>query len=269
MFLLSVNILVSAICAWCILRSIYRLYFHPLARIPGPRWAAITSMYGAYYDIPEKTSYTRKIMKLHDEYGPVVRIMPNHVHILDMKSYDEVFRTNSKFYRPKDPIYDAPMTEGSLWEALDPAEAKVRRGIYLPYFSRQSIQQLEGLIHQQLLKFFTILEGKIEKTPNEPIDLTRGYKCLTADTTTEYCCANSLGFLDAPNFCAPLIVALDAFFKNVPITWYFPRFNRFTFNLATRLPDSLLKKAVPVLMESVYMQRVFTPFPIHSISIDQ
>lgn len=154
---LSVNVLCAALCARMVLRSIYRLYFHPLANIPGPRWAALTSMYGAYYDLPIETSYTRKIMELHDQYGSVVRILPNQVHILDMKSYDDVSKTNSKSHRPDVPIYNNPLLDGSMWSTLDSADARVRRGTYLPYFSRQSIQQLKGLIDKRLLKFFATL----------------------------------------------------------------------------------------------------------------
>lgn len=263
---LSFSVFCVGICAWLGLRSIYRLYFHPLASIPGPKWAALTSMYGAYYDLPIETSYTRKIIELHDQYGPVVRILPNQVHVLDMKSYDEVFKTNSKFRRPDVPIYNNPLFDGSMWSTLDPADARVRRGIYLPFFSRQSIQQLEGLIHKQVLKFFAILEDKVKNSPSDPIDLTRGYKCVTADTIMEYCCMKSLGFLDAPNFNAPLIVALDAWFSNVPQAWYFPRLDRFMFTMVSKLPRAIIQKVAPVLIETMYIQKVvLRPSLIHCI----
>lgn len=48
---------------------VYRLYLHPLAKFPGPRIAAVTSWYEGYYEIVKNGQYSRKISKLHDEYG--------------------------------------------------------------------------------------------------------------------------------------------------------------------------------------------------------
>jgi hypothetical protein len=48
---------------------IYRLFFHPLAKFPGPKIAAATSWYEAYFEIVLKGQYSRQISKLHDQYG--------------------------------------------------------------------------------------------------------------------------------------------------------------------------------------------------------
>jgi hypothetical protein len=48
---------------------VYRLYFSPLAKFPGPRMAAATLWYEAYYDIIKKGQYTFKIKELHKKYG--------------------------------------------------------------------------------------------------------------------------------------------------------------------------------------------------------
>lgn len=47
----------------------YRLFLHPLARFPGPRLAAISRWYEAYYDVLQGGQYTRKIAELHKTYG--------------------------------------------------------------------------------------------------------------------------------------------------------------------------------------------------------
>ena len=48
---------------------VYRLFFHPLSRFPGPRLAAISRWYEAYYDVIQDGQYTFKIAELHKEYG--------------------------------------------------------------------------------------------------------------------------------------------------------------------------------------------------------
>lgn len=73
MFSVTVTSLLIAVPILWALRAFYRLFLHPLAAIPGPRWAAITSMYGGWYDLRAGTDYTRKIIKLHEQYGEQAR----------------------------------------------------------------------------------------------------------------------------------------------------------------------------------------------------
>jgi len=48
---------------------LYRYFLHPLARFPGPRAAAVTSLYEAYHEIVLNGQYSKKISDLHDRYG--------------------------------------------------------------------------------------------------------------------------------------------------------------------------------------------------------
>jgi hypothetical protein len=49
--------------------AIYRLYFHHLAKFPGPRLAAMTGGYELYYDAIKGGMYLKKIEELHEKYG--------------------------------------------------------------------------------------------------------------------------------------------------------------------------------------------------------
>lgn len=49
--------------------ALYRLFLSPVARIPGPRLAAITFWYEFYYDVLKKGQYTWKLKELHKQYG--------------------------------------------------------------------------------------------------------------------------------------------------------------------------------------------------------
>ena len=48
---------------------IYRLFFSPIAKFPGPKLAAVTSWYELYYDVVHKGKYLFEIEKMHDKYG--------------------------------------------------------------------------------------------------------------------------------------------------------------------------------------------------------
>ena len=61
---------------------IRQLYFHPLSQFPGPKLAALTRWYTAWYDIVKPGTLLKHINSLHEIYGDVIRIGPNEVSSL-------------------------------------------------------------------------------------------------------------------------------------------------------------------------------------------
>jgi hypothetical protein len=50
-------------------KSVYRLYFHPLSKIPGPKLAAITSGYEFYFNVVKGGMFIWEMERLHEIYG--------------------------------------------------------------------------------------------------------------------------------------------------------------------------------------------------------
>ncbi|KAK7953356.1 trichodiene oxygenase [Apiospora saccharicola] len=67
--------------------AFYRLFLHPLSRFPGPRLAAVSRWYEAYYDVVQNGQYVFKIAELHKIYGPIIRISPHELHVNDAQLY--------------------------------------------------------------------------------------------------------------------------------------------------------------------------------------
>ena len=76
--------------------AIYRLYLSPIASFPGPKLAALTFGYEFYYDIIKRGRYTWKISELHKQYGPIIRINPYEIHVIDPEFYDELYVSYGK-----------------------------------------------------------------------------------------------------------------------------------------------------------------------------
>lgn len=57
------------VAAYCLFGVIYRLYFHPLAKFPGPKLAAATLWYEFFYDCIRFGQYTFQIGRMHEKYG--------------------------------------------------------------------------------------------------------------------------------------------------------------------------------------------------------
>lgn len=181
---------------------IYRITLHPLAKFPGPRLAALTSMYAMSYDFPIETSYIKNFARWHEQYGPIIRIEPNHLHVLDMDAYNQVFKVGTKFNR--DPaIYSFPFTKGGFFNKLAVKEAKPHRDLYVPYFSRVNVQKMEPIIREHLSNFLSKLDDA--SRVGKDVDLTLGFRCLVADTIMRYSYDKPFGALDFPDFEYPMM----------------------------------------------------------------
>lgn len=59
----------AALITWIVQRTIYRLYFHPLAKFPGPVAAAATTQWKAYIEVLLQKSICHVLKELHDQHG--------------------------------------------------------------------------------------------------------------------------------------------------------------------------------------------------------
>lgn len=90
----SFYVLVVAVAAYYATLAFYRLFLDPLARFPGPKAAAVSRWYEAYYDVFLGGKYTFKIAQLHKEYGKLPRETHKcHTHSQQVPSSVSV-RTN-------------------------------------------------------------------------------------------------------------------------------------------------------------------------------
>ena len=86
---------------------IYRLFLSPLAKFPGPKLAAATSWYEAFFDLRSK-NFPDILSGLHDKYGtrryalaegifligfsgPIVRVNPTELSIRDAEYYNDLY----------------------------------------------------------------------------------------------------------------------------------------------------------------------------------
>jgi hypothetical protein len=106
----------SSLLAWSVYLlgvAIYRLWFHPLAKFPGPKYAALSRWHEFYHDVYRQGKFIFWLEEQHKKYGlcrasmplgqranadlvpsnagPIVRITPDEVHILDSDFWDTIF----------------------------------------------------------------------------------------------------------------------------------------------------------------------------------
>ena len=84
----SLVYLTVLVLTYVVLKVVYRLTLHPLAKFPGPRLAAVTSLYNAYYDVLQP-GLIKNLPALHKKYGNIIRTQPNQLHIADLEGYNQ------------------------------------------------------------------------------------------------------------------------------------------------------------------------------------
>lgn len=63
---------------------LYNLFLNPLRGFPGPKIAAMTSLYEFWYDVINDGQYLWQIEKMHQKYGIYLPIL-NEFHIFNTK----------------------------------------------------------------------------------------------------------------------------------------------------------------------------------------
>jgi len=71
MVLQLISYVVFPFVIYALIQAIYRAYFSPLSKIPGPKLAAMTQCYEMYYDLIQAARFPWQIKRLHELYGMV------------------------------------------------------------------------------------------------------------------------------------------------------------------------------------------------------
>lgn len=135
------------------IRIIYRLYFHPLSKIPGPKLNALSRIPYARHLLAGTT--VQNVTKLHEKYGEAVRVSPNEVSFISGETaWQDVygFRTGKMRGHAtmiKDPAWYAPAPSGvsHIITADDENHTRFRR-VLSHAFSEQALRGQEVLIQR-------------------------------------------------------------------------------------------------------------------------
>lgn len=211
---------------------VYRAYFSPLAKFPGPRLAAATFWYEFYYEIwPHKFQYLWKIKSLHEQYGPIVRINPIHIHINDHEYFDTIYAAGNH-KRNRCPWWmhsGSKHMAGSLVEAIDHDKHRAQRKPVEPFFSKRSVQNLEqeivAKVEKLLERFSQALSRSKEASEDGAIlNLSDAMSGLTLDIISDYSFGKPMGALGKEDYGHDFVSLLHDGIQVRPLGRQFPIF---------------------------------------------
>ncbi|RYC59886.1 hypothetical protein CHU98_g6322 [Xylaria longipes] len=221
--------------------AIYRLYLSPIACFPGPKLAALTGWYEAYFDLVEKGGgqFPFEIRRMHEKYGPIVRINPDELHIDSPEYYDVLYSTNKAYDKLKRFQHRFSIPEATF-STVKAEEHKIRRSALAPFFSKAkvrsqaaSVQALIDLISEKLSREYA---GK-----NKPVNMQDIWSALSADAIMDIVFAKSMNLYDYPDFRSPFTTAVNSVAVYCHITLHFG----FLLSIINNLPDCLAMRVFP------------------------
>ena len=208
-------------------RYVYRLYFHPLAKFPGPKLPAMTLWVEFYYDAVCRGQYIFKIREWHEKYGPIIRITPDELHVNDPEFIPELYPAGG---RKRDKYRRSMQLFGFTEAAISTVEHdvhRVRRGAMSRMFSKDSVRRLEPIMQNNFQKLLDRLEGI--KASGKPVNLLYLYSAFTNDLITEYAFGVSYNWLEAPEFNNMFFNFITSFHEMGAIanmfSWWMPLIN--------------------------------------------
>jgi len=96
--------------------------------------------------------YTFHLKKLHDKYGPIIRINPYELHIVDPEYYDTLYASSASGEKRDKWHWSTKQfaAHGSGLATNDHDQHKVRRAALNRYFSTASVRKLQPIINRNI-----------------------------------------------------------------------------------------------------------------------
>ncbi|KAL4748424.1 hypothetical protein BDW72DRAFT_214810 [Aspergillus terricola var. indicus] len=240
-------------------RAVYRLYFHPLSHIPGPRLAAISSLYEFYYDVCHSGRFLFQIEEMHRKYGPIVRVNPVEVHISDPEFYEEIYAPSSR-RREKDPRWTPSFSvRESMITTVNHEHHRFRRAILNNFFSRRSVMELTPMIEERI----EALMQRFNEFYNDQtvVQLDDAFAALTADIITYYCYGKIWGFLENKTFRSDIRAVATEVTGQFHINRFFP----FLAPIMRKMPDWIGRLLLPGKTAMFDFQKSVVNEAVHSL----
>lgn len=178
------------------MRIIYCLYFHPLAKFPGPSTAAISRVPLASTAL---TGTTYKWLdQLHARYGPVVRISPGELTTISPGAWKDIYLKRPQLR--KDPHSQTPPLKGahSLFTAHGSTHSRTRR-VFANAFTDVALSEQSAIIEHHADLFVQRLRRDLGKDGQGSLDLAKYYGFIALDIVGDLTLGESFHGLEGDN----------------------------------------------------------------------
>ncbi|RAH55977.1 L-ornithine-N5-monooxygenase [Aspergillus piperis CBS 112811] len=234
---------------------IYRVFFHPLNAFPGPFGCRITSLFLPV--IFRHSDAFRQVQRLHQQYGPFVRLRPNYLSIAHSKAVNVIYGPGSRC--TKADWYDISYPMVSLQTMRDKKAHEERRRVWSAAFGDKAVRGYEERLRRYLNYLVDYFSS--QATAGKPVNITKWFELYSYDFMGDLTFGKSFGMLEAQENHWAIHLLKQAM---IPLGLYLPTW---FFRVVTSIPG--LSRAWQRLFDFCgerMMERIKTPAEIPDIA---
>lgn len=180
---IAIRLLVGTLLVYFIGESIYNIFLHPLANVPGPFYCKISKLPWDYWQWHGRLPQFQA--KVHAKYGEVVRIGPNELSFTNNAAWTDIFaKVPGRAQWPRHPKRVPQGKNGpqSIMNTAGTYHARFRR-LLNHAFSEKGLQEQQELITKYIDLFINKVDG-FART-GEPMDVTKWFVMVGFDVVSD------------------------------------------------------------------------------------
>ncbi|KAL3473703.1 cytochrome P450 [Aspergillus californicus] len=190
-------VVVGSIVVGIVVKCLYEIFFNPIARFPGPKFAAVSRIPHLFHSF--KGDSVDWITGLHAVYGNTVRIAPNELSYSTGEAWKGIYghAAAGKKTTEKDMRFYGSSFNGApdILRAVGPDHSRFRRS-FSHAFSDRALRDQQPLIRHYVDSLIRKLRAIVEETPDKAIEIVKLYNFTTFDIMGDLTFGDSLGLLD-------------------------------------------------------------------------
>ncbi|KAK3358480.1 cytochrome P450 ClCP1 [Lasiosphaeria ovina] len=183
---------------------VYNIFFHPLRSFPGPFWHRASRLPFAWDAI--RGNNARHMYDMHQKYGRVVRVGPNHLSFTDAQSWKDIYGHRTGAQHSQTPehakstvFYRSIANVAKHIINADRSEHTLLRRAMSHGFSDKSIRNQEVLIK----RYVDLLVKRLHENCSDgekPLNMVPWYNWTTFDIIGDLVFAESFGCLEEQRY---------------------------------------------------------------------
>ncbi|KNG46269.1 cytochrome p450 monooxygenase, partial [Stemphylium lycopersici] len=173
------------------------------------------------------------------------------LHFAHPQAYHDIYNNKNRWDKEAN-LYKSFGEDESSFGFLTYAEAKERKHVLNPSFSQAAVRSAEGLCTDKVKALCAALERNSRLSKS--CDMFYAFRCMSVDVITTLCFGSPVNAVDAPDFEAPIVVALDA---SMPASLYFKYSDLFK-NFIMKCPPNISRVLSPATAGLIDLNQLLT-----------